>query len=186
MASPLNNAVEFLRAFGFFDVVVPFLLVFTIVFGVLEKTKLFGAEKDDKGNEVPKKNLNSMVAFSIAFFVIAATKVVEIIKLSIPQIMLVLVVIIALMLLVGTFVGEGIQNFGKEFKGWTKFFILVVFIAVVVIFLNIFGLLGATGSSIKTLLGGPIGGSILLLLISVGAIGFVMSGRNRPAGDSKK
>ena len=44
MVTPLNNAIEFLREFGFFNVVLPFLLVFTVVFGILEKTRLFGTE----------------------------------------------------------------------------------------------------------------------------------------------
>ena len=54
----LGGAVDFLQDFGFFDVVLPFLLVFTLVFGILEKTKIFGTEKvGDK--EYPKKNINT-------------------------------------------------------------------------------------------------------------------------------
>ena len=55
--SPLRNAIEFLNDFGFYDVVLPFLLVFTIVFGVLEKTKLFGVT-----DKKPKQNINAMIA----------------------------------------------------------------------------------------------------------------------------
>ena len=35
----LGGTIEFLQDFGFFDVILPFLLIFTITFGVLEKIK---------------------------------------------------------------------------------------------------------------------------------------------------
>lgn len=66
-AAPLSSAVEILKKIGFFDVIVPFLLIFSVTFGALQKTKIFG----DKGAGV-----NSVVAFSIAMIVTAATKVV--------------------------------------------------------------------------------------------------------------
>lgn len=175
MSSPLTNAVEFLRAFGFFDVVVPFILVFTIVFGILEKTRLFGTEKVD-GNDVPRKNLNAMVAFAIAFLVIAATKIVEIIQLSLPQIMLLLVIIIAFMLLVGTFLGDKAGSFASNYPKSAKFFMFLAFVAIVLIFLNIFGLLTPTYNTTASFFSGAGGGSVLLLLISLGAIWFVMKG----------
>jgi hypothetical protein len=45
MASTLSNALEFFRDFGFFDVLLPFLLVFTVVFAVLQKTEVLGKDK---------------------------------------------------------------------------------------------------------------------------------------------
>src|SRR3989344_2170696 len=105
MVTPLENAVEFLRDFGFFNVVLPFILTFALVFGILEKTRIFG-EVDIKGTKHPKSNLNSMVAFSIAFFVVAASNIVDVIKIAIPQITLVLVIIIALLMLTGSFFGD--------------------------------------------------------------------------------
>ena len=68
MASTLNNAIQFFRDFGLFDVVLPFLLVFTIMFAILEKTKILGTE--DKEGHVSKKNLNSMVSFVVAMLVV--------------------------------------------------------------------------------------------------------------------
>ena len=37
-----TGVLSFLERFGFYDIVLPFLLVFTIVFAVLEKTKILG------------------------------------------------------------------------------------------------------------------------------------------------
>ena len=50
-----GGAIEFLQEIGFYDVVLPFLLVFTVFFGVLEKTKIFGTE--DKEGLMPKRIL---------------------------------------------------------------------------------------------------------------------------------
>ncbi|MDP2908831.1 MAG: hypothetical protein Q8N77_03415, partial [Nanoarchaeota archaeon] len=69
--SPLAGAIEFLNEFGFYDVVLPFLLVFTLVFAILEKTKIFGVEE-----KKPKKNINAMIAFVIALFFVATTELV--------------------------------------------------------------------------------------------------------------
>ena len=54
MATPLSNAIDFLKRLGFFDVILSFLFIFTIVFAILEKTKILGIEKDGR----PKKNIN--------------------------------------------------------------------------------------------------------------------------------
>lgn len=52
-------AFEFLYNLGLFDVVLPFILVFTVVFAILEKTKVLGQHKDK-----PKTKLNSIIALS--------------------------------------------------------------------------------------------------------------------------
>lgn len=78
MATPFREVIEFFDSIGLFDVVLPFLLVFTIVFALLERTKVLGVEEIE-GKKYPKKNLNSVAAFVIAFLVIASSRLVEII-----------------------------------------------------------------------------------------------------------
>ena len=132
MASPLENSLNFLDELGFFDVVLPFLLVFTIVFAVLEKTKILG-QGDDKQ---PKHNLNAIVAFSIALFVVITKQVVSTIRGALPQIALVLVVIISLMLLVGSFFTTGEFSYFMSNTGWKFFLSFVLLIGVMLIFLG--------------------------------------------------
>src|SRR3990167_10128684 len=93
-----------LQDLGFYDFILPFLLVFTIVFAVLEKTKILGVDEDSK---TPKRNLNAIVAFSIALFVVITKQIVVTLRSSLPQIALVLIVIISLLLLVGSFFTTG-------------------------------------------------------------------------------
>jgi len=172
MPTALGSAIEFLQDFGFFDVILPFLLVFTIVFGILEKTKIFGVEKvGDK--EYPKKSVNSMIAFTIGFFVIAAKEVVQAIQVSLPQVVLVLIILVSFMMLAGSFMADKQFSF-EQHKGWVLFLTTVVFIAVIMIFMDSFGWLDAVYKffSNSTYLLVP----IVFLLVILGAIIYVMGG----------
>tara|TARA_Y100000310_G_C20571100_1_gene758084 strand:- start:352 stop:912 length:561 start_codon:yes stop_codon:yes gene_type:complete len=132
-----GNAIVLLEDIGFFEVVLPFLLVFTIVFGILEKTKIFGTEHDGK---TPKKNLNAMMAFVVAFFVVAAKEVVATIQTSLPFVALVLIAIISFLILVGSFfAGDKEFNFMEMFGNWKGWVAGVLAIAVVLIFVYSMG-----------------------------------------------
>jgi len=135
----LGDAVELLQDFGFFDVILPFLLVFTIVFGILEKTKIFGIEKIGD-REYSRKNVNAMVAFVFGFFVIAAKEIVAAFQESIPIVSLVLVAVVSFLMLVGSFVsGEKEFSFLTLFEGWKAPVAGVFVIAIVAIFFHSFG-----------------------------------------------
>ncbi len=135
MVTPLGNALEFFERFGFYDVVLPFLLIFTIVFAILEKTKVLGLT--EKGR--PKANINSMVAFVIAMFFVAIKPVVEALKLSTPYVAFLLIVLITYMMLVGSY-ASGAKEFTFENMGfWRVLMGIIIFVAVLAIFLNAFG-----------------------------------------------
>src|SRR3989344_9594322 len=131
MASALESAIVFLKDFGLFDIVLPFLFVFSIVFAVLEKTFILGKDGDD-----PKKNLNGMVSFVIAFFVVATNQVVNAINKILPNVVLLLVLSVCFLLLIGIFMTTGELNLETKHKYFYKFFILLMFLGVIVIFLN--------------------------------------------------
>ena len=89
--SVFREALIFFDQVGLYDVVLPFLLVFTLVFGVLEKSKILGTEKGGDGEMYTRKNLNAMVAFISGFFVVAsaqlgASPVLAIVALSVSAI----------------------------------------------------------------------------------------------------
>jgi len=181
MASALGNIVEFLKDFGFFDVILPFLLVFTIVFGILEKTRIFGTEKVG-GEEYPKKNLNSMVAFVIAFFVVAAKEIVTSLQVSLPMVALVLVILLSFMMLAGSFMGD--KTFTFENSKWAIFLTLVAFIAVLLIFFNSFGWLDPIIGFVLANPGTVVVPTVLVVVV-VGTIIYVVGG-GKPSGGKKE
>jgi len=132
--SGFRQVIVFLAKLGVYDVILPFLLVFTIVFAILDKTKALGTENIN-GKEVTKKNINAIVAFVIAFLVIASTKLVAVISEVMANVVLLLILAVSFLLLVGVFMGSKEVTLEK-FPGWTKFFMIFMFIGIVVIFLN--------------------------------------------------
>ena len=174
MASPLQNSIEFFREFGLFDVVLPFLLVFTIIFAILEKTRILGTVKI-KGDEVPNKNLNSMVSFVVALLTVATANVVRTINESLPNVVLLTVIGLSFLIMVGVFMKT--EEMDLRSKHMT--FIIFMFVGVIAIFLN--SIYDADGNSwleillffITTQWSGAVVTSILFLIVMVVAIWFI-------------
>lgn len=116
-----------LEELGVLDVIVPFILVFTIVFAVLQKTKVLGTEVDGK---TPKKNFNAVIALVMALGVIIphvtgtypdGSDVVTIINNALPNVSAVLIAVVMMLLMIGVFGGE--VNFaGTSVAGWAVAF----------------------------------------------------------------
>ncbi len=133
--SIFRGVLVFFDKLGIYDVVLPFLLTFSIFFAILEKTKVFGTEKTigpAGGEETTKKNINAMVAFCGAFFVIASSKMVAVIHESLPNVILLLLISVSFLLLIGTFYKDKEDVFLEG--RWRTFMMVLMFIGVVLIF----------------------------------------------------
>ena len=178
MVSPLEKAVEFFREFGLFDVVLPFLLVFAIVFAILEKTLILGVD-EVKGTKYPKRSLNTTVAFVIAMFVVATNKIVMAINRALPNIVLLIVIIISFLMLVGVFYKTGEFDFAKDYKKTTGFFVILLFIVILLIFADSImktqdqSWLGYIVNYVVENFSGTVVTSLLFLVVAVGAIYYV-------------
>ena len=182
--SIFRGVIQFFGELGIYDIVLPFLLVFTIIFAILEKTKIFGLEKVD-GKETTKKNINAMVAIVIAFLVIASTKLVAVINEVMANVVLLLILAVSFLLLVGTFYGSEKEFTLKDQPNWIKFFMFFMFIGIVVIFLNaldwlkyifkLFQYWDATWAA-----------TIIFIIIIVGFIGFVIWEPNSKSAKEEK
>lgn len=131
--TPFRDVLEFFDRLGVYDVILPFLLVFTIVFAIFERTKVLGTEKMD-GKEVTKKNLNAMAAFVMAFLVVASSQAVAIINQAMSKIVILLFLGVFYLLLIGIFYSE------KEevlLGGPAKIALMtLMFIGIILIFLH--------------------------------------------------
>ena len=187
MPSPLQNAINFFKDFGFFDIVLPFLFVFTIIFAILEKTKILGTEKDD--GKTPKKNLDSMVAFVIAMIVVATNKVVSIINESLPNVVLLIVGFVSFLILVGTF-WNGQEDFMKSHKGWYKTFTIISFIFLIMVFLSAIKNDGGESwlsfgwNYMNDNWSGSVVSSFIFLIVLIFAIAYITAGNKKTQGAS--
>ncbi|MBW2997896.1 hypothetical protein KY321_00015 [Candidatus Woesearchaeota archaeon] len=181
----LVGSIQFLDKIGVYDVVLPFLLVFVIMYAILEKTKVFGTEKAEDGKtDVPRKNLNSMAAFVIGFLVIASSSLVASISAFVSQLVLLIVLSVAFLILVGSFTNEkNMDGFlsGKENKTMRTVLMVIMFIGILVIFLN--SMQAQNGTWLEVVFqylsnhtNSSVVGSILLLAIMGGVIYFMTKG----------
>lgn len=92
-----------LEAIGLTDVLLPFILIFAVVFAILETVKIFG----EKG-----KNINIIVAVCLGLLVVIphvtgsyppGSDVVDIINSSIPNVAAVIIALVMMMILIGVF-----------------------------------------------------------------------------------
>ncbi|HLD06529.1 MAG TPA: hypothetical protein VJC16_03270 [Candidatus Nanoarchaeia archaeon] len=132
--SAFRGMIGFLDSIGIYDVILPFVLVFTITFAILEKTRILGSEEIDKV-KYTKKPLNALVAFVIAFFVVGSGELVGILTTVSSQAVILLMVSILFLLLVGSFWQEKDQGVFLE-GAYNKLFMVIMFIGIVLIFLN--------------------------------------------------
>ena len=165
MATQFREIINFFDNIGIFDVVLPFLLVFTIVFALLERTKVFGVE-DIEGKKYTKKNLNSVAAFVIAFLVVASSRLVEIITTVSSNFVVLLFAIVLFLLLVGSFFQEKPEGVFLE-GGWKTVFMVIVFIGLIFIFLDALNLLQNTFGFLSGTSRGEVVGSVFLLVLIV-------------------
>jgi hypothetical protein len=130
-----RNMIYSLEQVGVLDVIMPFILIFTIVYAVLQKTKILGKDTDGR----PKKNFNVIIALVMALAVVIphvmgnknfyGVSVVDIINNALPNVALVAVIIVMILLTIGVF--------GKEFdigEGFGGVFVILAFLVIGFIF----------------------------------------------------
>ncbi len=130
----LESFIRTLQYYNVHDVLLPFILVFTVVYAVLAKSKVLG---DDS------KRFNVVLALVMALSVViphvlglyGRRSVVDVINAALPQVSLVVVAIVMFMIMVGIF-GKDIEFAGSTLSGWA---VLLAIIAVFVIFGNAAG-----------------------------------------------
>jgi hypothetical protein len=112
---------------GVADVLLPFMLIFTVVFAVFQKASILGKDK---------KNMNVVIALVLALAVIiphvtgsypAGSDVVNIINQALPNVSLVVVAILMVLLLAGVF--------GWEFAGGSLSGFVAIFCVGIVIYI---------------------------------------------------
>ena len=184
-ASTFRGVIQFFDQVGLYDVVLPFILVFTIVFAILEKTKVLGTEKVGE-KDYSRKNLNAMVAFVISFLVIASSSLVSIITKVSSQMVILLLMSVLFLLLVGSFYKDAEGGYLKG--SWQIFFMVVMFVGIVFIFLGavdtgngtwleiLWNYLSSNGA-----VGGDAIGAIILLVVLVLLMFYVIKAPSKGA-----
>lgn len=116
-----------LDQWGVADVLLPFILIFTIVFAIMQKTEILGKDK---------KNINVMIALVMGLAVVfphvlrmypSQSDPVDIINRALPNVSIILVAIVMLLLLIGLLGGE-IKWLGTSISGWIAIISLIIIV----------------------------------------------------------
>lgn len=126
----VKDIVVFLDKLGMWDIIVPFILVFTIVYAVLDKTKVLGEE-----NGEPKRRFNAIAAFVIAAFTLLAVDVMNLVSRLSQYMVLLLVMGLLLAVLFGFL---GFKDLGKKKLG-KKIILPIAFACLILVMLYAFG-----------------------------------------------
>ncbi len=157
----ITDMFQDLANLGILDSLLPFMIVFTVVYAVFQKAEIFGPGK---------KNLNVVMALIMGLAVVLPhimglePDVVVIMNKALPQVSLVVIAIIMFLLMVGIFAPK-IEWLGTSAQGW---FVFVSAIAVAIIFGNSAGWWAMPG--FLDFLNDPALQSIILILLVFGII----------------
>ena len=173
-----ERAIITLEQIGLTDVLLPFFLIFTLVFAILQKTEILGHDK---------KNFNIIISLVMGFAVVIPhitgtyppnADVVLIINKALPNVSLIIVAILMVLLLVGIF-GWKLGPGGTSMSGIVA---LIAFVIVVYIFGVAADLWRAPGR--WTWLGNSDTQAIILVILVFGIIVWFITKDKESAGDN--
>ncbi len=90
---------------GFYRVILPFLLVYVVVFGILEKSGIF-SKKTGNNTDKDSKDINAIIAFVFGLFVVASIQTVLYIQKFITIAITFIVFILVVLILLGFIFGD--------------------------------------------------------------------------------
>ena len=105
----LRDVIENLEDIGVFSVAIPFILIYAIVYAILEKSNVFS--KKEGGEQ--KKNgsaINAIVSFAIALISILSIKTVELINSLVVKFVVFIISAILILIVLASFFGESYKN----------------------------------------------------------------------------
>jgi len=134
VAFNFGDVIKNLQEVGVFDYVLPFLLIFSIIFAILEKSHVLGTNKT---------NINVVVSAVVGLLVLIQPGIIDTINLFLPRVALIIVVIL-MGLIVISLLG------GQQFPGLSgTTFSVAAILAIIAIILALTLGEGSTGFSIS-------------------------------------
>jgi len=190
MVLDFSNTINFLKEAHFYDVVLPFLLVYAITYGILLKSRIFKQKQDLEKNE---RSIYSIISFVIGLLAVGSVQTVIYINSLIINMVVFLVFILTLLIVLGFVFGDEWFNFiyknGKKDDGFNKYVVIPVglTILIVVIILGLYAL-NALQPLINFFDGLANNGfltNLVIIILVIGILYFITNGGNSNEKSSK-
>jgi len=146
MATMYEGIIVILEKFGFFNIFLPWMLTYALIYGLLLKSKIFGDPFDQNKPAEAKtiRTISSIIAFSIATILIGSTAVVLRIREVIPLAVLFIIIMFTLiMVLASIYLPKEKIEIGDKY---IKLIALLAIIIFSLLIINIFGLLSGVSN----------------------------------------
>jgi len=184
-----EGIMSILKNFGFFDIILPFILIYALIFGILAKTQILGDPfaKDDEARARFVRSIISLISLSVAFLVVGTYNVVLRIQEFVPYAVLYILAVFMLLVSMSAFyLPTGGQIKEDEFKGYRKVILVLSIIIFSILTLVSLGIISV--QSLQSGLESGLNNEIIGLIIIFGFIGFVVYWitREEKKGEEKK
>ena len=166
--------ITLLNNLGFFNVILPFLLVYAVMYGILSKYKILGDPfaEGDKGRVT--RSLLSIVSASTGFFIVGSANVVLSLRTLIPYLVLFLLTVFFLILAISPFLQKeeksGEIQIGNRTRMILLTFAIIIFTLIVIFTLGLFNYVASAASASSSVLSSlePFIETIIILAIMFG------------------
>jgi len=149
-----DTLIALLNNLGFFNVILPFLLVYAVMYGILSKYKILGDPfaEGDKGNVT--RSLISIVSAATGFFIVGSANVVLSLRTLIPYIVLFLLTVFFLILAISPFLQREEKSGEIQIGNRTRIILLtsaiIIFTLIIIFILGLYNYIASAASSAAT------------------------------------
>jgi hypothetical protein len=149
-----DTFITLLNNLGFFNVILPFLLVYAMMYGILSKYKILGDPfaEGDKGKVT--RSLISIVSASTGFFIVGSANVVLSLRTLIPYIVLFLLTVFFLILAISPFLQReeksGEIQIGNRARKILLTSAIIIFTLIVIFTLGLYNYIASAATSAAT------------------------------------
>lgn len=129
--SQLGEILGILNNLGFFNIILPMVLIYAMVLGILEQTAIFKTTKlvDGRQQTVVNKNVNAAIAFSLSLISVASANIVGAITNLSSYLVLFIFIIVYGSLIFATLKSSGDSKLDIfENKNFKKFLVFSIFV----------------------------------------------------------
>jgi len=169
-----DTFITLLNNLGFFNVILPFLLVYAVMYGILSKYKILGDPfaEGDKGRVT--RSLISIVSAATGFFIVGSANVVLSLRTLIPYIVLFLLTVFFLILAISPFLQReeksGEIQIGNRTRMILLTFTIIIFTLIVIFTLGLYNYIASAASASSSVLSSlqPFIETIVILAIMFG------------------
>ena len=113
-AFSFTGALQLLKNLGVFDVILPVILVYAVIFGILTRVRIFEKEEGDGKTRKVHHELNATIALIMALLLVGAANITGLIQKFLPFVGLMSVLIVSFLMLASLIVGDFSTITGKD------------------------------------------------------------------------